>query len=96
MSKYWSVWGKINWNPFKKTENLLWILISLCLPVSVILISSLIMSSMRNKLARNSVGIVRYADDFVVVCKTKEDAINMYEKLRTYLDKRGLTTVCIY
>jgi RNA-directed DNA polymerase len=42
-------------------------------------------------LARNSVGVVRYADDFVVVCKTKEEAINIYEKLKPYLSKRGLT-----
>ncbi|MBU3146514.1 group II intron reverse transcriptase/maturase [Clostridium estertheticum] len=43
------------------------------------------------KLARNSVGVVKYADDFVIVCKTEEEAINMYEKLKPYLDKRGLT-----
>jgi len=42
-------------------------------------------------LARNSVGVVKYADDFVVVCKTKEDAINMFKKLKPYLNKRGLT-----
>lgn len=42
-------------------------------------------------LARNSVGVTIYADDFVVVCKTKEEATNMYEKLKPYLDKRGLT-----
>jgi RNA-directed DNA polymerase len=42
-------------------------------------------------LARISVGVVRYADDFVVVCKTKEEALSMYEKLKPYLDKRGLT-----
>ncbi len=40
--------------------------------------------------ARNSVGVVKYADDFVVVCKTKEEAINIYEKIQPYLDKRGL------
>jgi len=28
---------------------------------------------------------------FVIVCKTEEEAINMYEKLKPYLDKRGLT-----
>ena len=44
-----------------------------------------------HKLARNSVGVVKYADDFVVVCKTKEEAINIYEKIKPYLDKRGLT-----
>jgi len=41
-------------------------------------------------LARNSVGIVRYADDFVIVCKTKEEAMAMYGKLKPYLSKRGL------
>ncbi|MFT8313938.1 MAG: reverse transcriptase domain-containing protein [Clostridium sp.] len=44
----------------------------------------------RRYLARNSVGVTIYADDFVVVCKTKEEATNMYEKLKPYLDKRGL------
>lgn len=43
-----------------------------------------------HKLARNSVGVVKYADDFVIVCKTREEADNMYKKLRPYLDKRGL------
>lgn len=42
-------------------------------------------------LARNSVGVVRYADDFVVVCKTKEEAMNIYQRLKTYLNKRGLS-----
>lgn len=46
MSKDWSVWGKMNWNPFKKTKNLLWMFKALFLPVVVILISSLIMSSL--------------------------------------------------
>ncbi|MBY6836806.1 group II intron reverse transcriptase/maturase [Clostridium cagae] len=39
----------------------------------------------------NSVGIVRYADDFVILCKTKNKAESMYEKLKPYLKKRGLT-----
>ena len=43
------------------------------------------------KLAINSVGVVKYADDFVIVCKTKEEAITMYQKLKPYLNKRGLT-----
>jgi len=42
-------------------------------------------------LARDSVGVVKYADDFVIVCKTKEEAESMYGKLKPYLDKRGLT-----
>lgn len=39
----------------------------------------------------NSVGVVRYADDFVILCKTKNEAESMYEKLKPYLKKRGLT-----
>jgi|GEM_PF-2084291 len=49
MSNNWSVWVKMNWNPFKTPKNLLWMLISLCLPVVIILISSLIISSMGNQ-----------------------------------------------
>lgn len=42
-------------------------------------------------LTSKSVGVVKYADDFVIVCKTKEEAISMFEKLKPYLNKRGLT-----
>jgi RNA-directed DNA polymerase len=42
------------------------------------------------KVARNSVGVVRFADDFVIVCRTKEEASTMFEKLKPYLNKRGL------
>lgn len=31
-----------------------------------------------------------YADDFVIVCKTKEDAEKVYDKLNPYLKQRGL------
>ncbi|MFC3883091.1 group II intron reverse transcriptase/maturase [Bacillus songklensis] len=41
-------------------------------------------------LDKNSVAITRYADDFVILCKTQEEAISMYEKLKPYLNKRGL------
>jgi len=44
-----------------------------------------------HKLARKSVGVVKFADDFVVVCKTKEQAMSMYERLEPYLTQRGLT-----
>jgi RNA-directed DNA polymerase len=42
-------------------------------------------------LTSKSVGVVKYADDFVIVCKTKEEAQSMYGRLKPYLDKRGLT-----
>ncbi|UZQ52640.1 reverse transcriptase domain-containing protein [Clostridium kluyveri] len=41
-------------------------------------------------LKETSIGVVKYADDFVILCKTKEEAETMYEKLNPYLDKRGL------
>ncbi|MEK4671130.1 group II intron reverse transcriptase/maturase [Niallia sp. FSL R7-0271] len=41
-------------------------------------------------LYQSSVGVVRYADDFVIVCPTEEQARGMYEKLQPYLDRRGL------
>lgn len=34
--------------------------------------------------------VVRYADDFVIMTDTKEEAESMYEKLKPYLVKRGL------
>ncbi|MED4025791.1 group II intron reverse transcriptase/maturase [Priestia megaterium] len=34
--------------------------------------------------------VVRYADDFVILCETKEEAESMYDKLKPYLEKRGL------
>jgi membrane protease YdiL (CAAX protease family) len=49
ITKDWSIWGKMNWNPFKRPKGMLWMLMSLLLPFAVILISSLIMSSLGNQ-----------------------------------------------
>lgn len=38
-----------------------------------------------------SVGLVRYADDFVVFCHTKEEAEEAKEKLKSWFMERGLT-----
>lgn len=35
--------------------------------------------------------VIRYADDFVVLCKTLEDAKALYDLLDDYLNERGLT-----
>jgi RNA-directed DNA polymerase len=43
------------------------------------------------QLKRTSMGMVRYADDFVIICHTKEQATLMYEKMTDYLDKRGIS-----
>ena len=34
--------------------------------------------------------MIRYADDFVVLCKTKDDAEEVYELIKPYLEERGL------
>jgi RNA-directed DNA polymerase len=34
--------------------------------------------------------LTRYADDFVIMCKSKEDAESVYDKLKPYLESRGL------
>ncbi len=41
-----------------------------------------------NNLSRYSMAI--YADDFVIICKSKEDADEIYDKLKPYLECRGL------
>jgi len=38
-----------------------------------------------------STGIVRYADDFVIICHTQGQAESMYEKMENYLKIRGLS-----
>ena len=35
------------------------------------------------------IAMVRYADDFVIMCETKEEAENMYIKLKPYLKREG-------
>lgn len=40
---------------------------------------------------RSDYVMVRYADDFVILCKTKEDADKVPKLLCSYLEKRGLT-----
>lgn len=41
-------------------------------------------------LRNTKIAVVRYADDFVVLTETKEEALSLYEKLQPYLEKRGL------
>lgn len=39
---------------------------------------------------RTKYAMARYADDFVVMCENEQDARNLYETLKPYLEKRGL------
>jgi len=48
-------------------------------------------STQGHYLDSNSIGIVKYADDFVILCKSQEEAKSMYDKLKPYLEKRGLS-----
>ena len=40
---------------------------------------------------KSKYAVVKYADDFVVICETLEDANNVYSLLEDYLNDRGLT-----
>ena len=42
------------------------------------------------RLHRKSIGVITYADDFVLICHTEEQANTMYEKLTKYLSDRGI------
>lgn len=39
---------------------------------------------------RTRYAMAKYADDFVIMCKSKEDAEVIYDKLKPYLETRGL------
>lgn len=43
------------------------------------------------QLKSSSIGIVRYADDFLILCHSQEQASSMYEKMTEYLYKRQLS-----
>jgi RNA-directed DNA polymerase len=43
-----------------------------------------------NAQVKGTKAVVRYADDFIIVCSSKDEAESMYEKLKPYLNKRGL------
>jgi RNA-directed DNA polymerase len=42
------------------------------------------------RLKIDSLAVVRFADDFVVLCKSKEEAESIYVKLQPYLEKRKI------
>jgi RNA-directed DNA polymerase len=44
-----------------------------------------------SELHPQSVGLVRYADDFVVFCRTQEEAEQAKQTLETWFKERGLT-----
>ena len=44
-----------------------------------------------HRLNPKSIGIIRYADDFVAICHTQEQADSMYVKMTDYLRKRQLS-----
>ncbi|MCY9665836.1 group II intron reverse transcriptase/maturase [Paenibacillus alginolyticus] len=41
-------------------------------------------------LKKDSPGVIRYADDFIIICHSREEAESMYGKLEPYLRDRGL------
>lgn len=49
ISNNWSAWKKINWNLTETQKDLVWMLISFFLPVVIILISTMVITSMGNR-----------------------------------------------
>jgi RNA-directed DNA polymerase len=44
----------------------------------------------RTRRKRGTASVVKYADDFLIFCETREEAESMYQKLIPYLNNRGL------
>jgi DNA-binding NtrC family response regulator len=54
------------------------------------LLSNIYLDGLDWKLARNGFGMVRYADDFVVLCRSQEEAQKTLEQIKQWVEKSGL------
>lgn len=55
------------------------------------LLSNIYLDPLDHLLAEKGYEMVRYADDFVILCRTAEDAENALELVRTWVTENGLT-----
>jgi len=55
------------------------------------LLSNLYLDPLDHLMARHGIEMVRYADDFVILCKTAEDAARALEIVRRWVAENGLT-----
>ena len=54
------------------------------------LLSNLFLADFDQELLNNNLGLVRYADDIIVMCKNKNEAINAFNLCRSLLRKKDL------
>ena len=55
------------------------------------LLSNIYLDPLDHKMAREGFQMVRYADDFVIFCRSKAEAIEALERVRTWTVQAGLT-----
>jgi len=55
------------------------------------LLSNIYLNPLDQQMAENGYEMVRYADDFVILCRTAEDAQRALEAVRTWTTEHGLT-----
>ena len=55
------------------------------------LLSNIYLDPLDHLAARSGIAMVRYADDFVLLCRTPEEASRALELVRTWVSANGLT-----
>lgn len=55
------------------------------------LLSNLYLNELDHRMARQGYEMVRYADDFVILCRTQEQAENALEEVKRFVTEAGLT-----
>jgi RNA-directed DNA polymerase len=55
------------------------------------LLANIYLNSLDHKMAEEGRQMIRYADDFVILCKTREEAENALETVRQWTKEAGLT-----
>lgn len=55
------------------------------------LLANLYLNPLDHEMEGRGLGMVRYADDFVVLCRTREEALAVLEDLRRWTEEAGLT-----
>jgi RNA-directed DNA polymerase len=55
------------------------------------LLSNIYLDPLDHLMARSGAAMVRYADDFVILCRTADEAARMLEQVQTWVTENGLT-----
>ncbi|MDO8943770.1 MAG: group II intron reverse transcriptase/maturase, partial [Desulfobacterales bacterium] len=55
------------------------------------LLANIYLDELDHEMAREGISMVRYADDFILLCRTREEAEQALERVRRWVDAAGLT-----